>query len=84
MQADQRGIGGRLPDMDHAIEILRQLRGLGLRVALDDFGTGHTSLSQGQRLPIDMVKIDRSFLAAVDGTGPEAAVVGSAIGSAAR
>ena len=48
---------------DAAIPVLHQLRELGLRIALDDFGTGFSSLAHLRQLPIDVVKIDRSFVA---------------------
>ena len=48
---------------DDAIHILNELRAIGLKVAIDDFGTGYSSLSLLQRLPVDVVKIDRSFVA---------------------
>ncbi len=52
-----------IDNSDRAMEMLRQLRSLGILVYLDDFGTGYSSLSYLQRFPIDAVKIDRSFVA---------------------
>jgi diguanylate cyclase len=49
-------------DMERAIDVLNQARGLGVPVAIDDFGTGYSSLSYIVTLPIDEVKIDRSFV----------------------
>jgi diguanylate cyclase (GGDEF)-like protein/PAS domain S-box-containing protein len=55
-----------MDDPEDAVGELEALRGLGVRLAIDDFGTGYSSLSSLQQLPIDVLKIDRSF---VDGLG---------------
>jgi len=54
-----------LGDFAAALHTLQQLSGIGFRLALDDFGTGYSSLSYLQQLPLDELKIDRSFIGAL-------------------
>jgi diguanylate cyclase (GGDEF)-like protein len=57
-------------DVPAARERLEEVKALGVRVAIDDFGTGYASLSHLQRMPIDILKIDRSFVSALN-DGPQ-------------
>jgi EAL domain-containing protein (putative c-di-GMP-specific phosphodiesterase class I) len=71
-----------MTDVEWVISVLLELKRLGVHVAIDDFGTGYSSLGYLKRFPVDIVKIDRSF---VDGMGEspvDAAIVAAVIGLA--
>jgi diguanylate cyclase (GGDEF)-like protein/PAS domain S-box-containing protein len=59
-----------MEDVSATIDMLRKLKDLGVRIAIDDFGTGHSSLLRLKHLPVDVLKIDRSFVAGF-GRDPE-------------
>jgi EAL domain-containing protein (putative c-di-GMP-specific phosphodiesterase class I) len=68
-----------MTDPVRAMEVLGKLRDLGVSVALDDFGTGWSSLTHLQRMPVDEIKIDRSFVAAMATEASSAAIVSSTV-----
>jgi EAL domain-containing protein (putative c-di-GMP-specific phosphodiesterase class I) len=72
-----------MDDIQGSIDKLKALQSLGLHVALDDFGTGYSSLSYLARLPINSLKIDRSFVIQMS-KGPEQMAIVSTVISLAR
>ena len=68
-----------MSDVEHAIAILRNLKGLGIQISIDDFGTGYSSLSYLRRFPIDVLKIDQSFVNDISTDPDDAAIVVSII-----
>ena len=60
---------------EQAIAILQELRSLGIKMSIDDFGTGYSSLSYLHRLPIDSLKVDRSFVSAMHQSEENRAIV---------
>jgi diguanylate cyclase (GGDEF)-like protein len=68
-----------LVEIDVARPAIERLTDIGVRVAIDDFGTGYSALSYLARLPIDIIKIDRSFVVALQQAGPEQAIAAAII-----
>ena len=64
-----------MADTDLAVQRLNDLKALGVRLAMDDFGTGYSSLSYLGRFPVDILKMDRSFLASGENDSLAAAVI---------
>jgi EAL domain-containing protein (putative c-di-GMP-specific phosphodiesterase class I) len=74
--------GSLMNDVESAAGMLRSLKSMGLRVAVDDFGTGYSSLSYLKRLPIDVIKIDKSFVRDLSTDEDGAAIVRAIIAMA--
>jgi EAL domain-containing protein (putative c-di-GMP-specific phosphodiesterase class I) len=64
-----------MSDVEAAIETMRCLKRMGVKLSIDDFGTGYSSLSYLKRLPVDVLKIDRSFVQDIVSSADSAAMV---------
>jgi EAL domain-containing protein (putative c-di-GMP-specific phosphodiesterase class I) len=69
-------------DHQRAHAILSDLRAMGVRVAVDDFGTGYASLTRLRQMPVDEIKLDRSFVGRIEHDEHDRAIVRSVIGLA--
>lgn len=71
--------GALMRDIDYAIRMLLRLKACGIRLAIDDFGTGYSSLAQLKRMPVDELKIDKSFVMQLAEGSDDAVIVRSTI-----
>jgi diguanylate cyclase (GGDEF)-like protein len=71
-----------MQDVARSVDVLRALRGLGVRISLDDFGTGYSSLSYLKTLPVDSVKLDQSFVRDITTDRGDAAIATAVIAMA--
>ena len=68
-----------MDDVELAIAAMRDLKAMGVQLAIDDFGTGYSSLAYLQRFPIDVLKIDRSFVRDIETDTGSAAMVAAIV-----
>ena len=68
-----------IQDMDLAIARLTELKALGVQLAIDDFGTGYSSLNYVRRFPVDILKVDKSFIDGVTEGGESSALTAAVI-----
>lgn len=68
-----------ISSMEYAIKVLNELKKMKIRIALDDFGTGYSSLNYIQQLPIDTLKIDKTFISSISNGNSKKQIVGSII-----
>ena len=73
-----------LQDLQETAQKLQALKALGVRLAIDDFGTGSSSLGYLRQFPVDLIKIDKSFVDGLSAAGADAAALVEAIVELAR
>jgi EAL domain-containing protein (putative c-di-GMP-specific phosphodiesterase class I) len=69
-------------DIEQSVEALIALKAIGVGLAIDDFGTGQSSLAYAHRFPVDVIKVDQSFVARIESQPTSAAITASVIGLA--
>ncbi|RQD69575.1 MAG: EAL domain-containing protein [Tindallia sp. MSAO_Bac2] len=67
-------------DIEYAVRSLNRIKELGIKVAMDDFGTGYSSLALLSRLPVDKLKIDRSFVSGIEKSSDKQTIVAAMVG----
>jgi EAL domain-containing protein (putative c-di-GMP-specific phosphodiesterase class I) len=72
--------GSLLEDREQVLTIIHSLKNVGVSISLDDFGTGYASLAQVNRLPLDRIKIDKSFITTIVKSEQTAAIVSTIAG----
>ena len=72
--------GSLLEDRDQVLATIQSLKNVGVSISLDDFGTGYASLAQVNSLPLDRIKIDKSFISTIVKSEQTAAIVGTIAG----
>lgn len=68
-----------IQDLEASMKILKKVKDMGMKIALDDFGTGYSSLTYIQKLPIDVVKLDRDFIKGISNNGQDKLIIQSII-----
>jgi EAL domain-containing protein (putative c-di-GMP-specific phosphodiesterase class I) len=71
-----------MQDIEHSAKIIKALKDLGIHISIDDFGTGYSSLNYLKRFPIDILKIDRTFISDLTVSADDAAIVSAIIAMA--
>jgi diguanylate cyclase (GGDEF)-like protein/PAS domain S-box-containing protein len=71
-----------IDNLDHTLNVLTQLRAMGVRMAIDDFGTGYSSLNYLKQFPVDTLKIDQSFIRNLPGNNDDAQITRTIISMA--
>lgn len=64
-----------MQDIEHSIDVLKEIQCLGVKIAIDDFGTGYSSLNYLTRLPVDTLKVDRSFVSELSGASEKKSLI---------